>query len=136
MAKSKLSDKEQVDEAIAKLDPSLKPTIEYLRQVILATDPEIDERIKWNNPSMYYTGEMKPFDPKEYKRDIVVFNLHRGKIMLVFPTGARVNDTSNLLEGKFPDGRKTVVFKDIDDVKAKEKDLQQVIKIWLTGVEK
>ncbi len=136
MVKPKLSDKEQVDEHIAKLDPSLKPTIEYLRQVILAVDPEIDERIKWNNPSMYYAGEMKAFDPKEYKREIVVFNLHKGRIMLVFPSGAKVNDTSGLLEGKFPDGRKTVVFKDLEDVKAKEKDLQQVIKTWLSMVER
>ena len=136
MAKSKLSDKEQVEEHIARLDSTLKPTIEYLRQIILATDSEIDERIKWNNPSMYYAGEMKPFDPKEYKREIVVFNLHKGRIMLVFPSGAKVNDTSGLLEGKFTDGRKIVTFKDIDDVKAKEKDLQQVIKIWLSMVEK
>ena len=136
MAKSKLSDKEQVEEHIARLDSTLKPTIEYLRQIILATDSEIDERIKWNNPSMYYAGEMKPFDPKEYKREIVVFNLHKGRIMLVFPSGAKVNDTSGLLEGKFTDGRKIVTFKDIDDVKAKEKDLQRVIKIWLSLVDK
>jgi hypothetical protein len=136
MAKSKLSDQEQVDEHIAKLDPSVKGTIEYLRQVILAVDPQINERIKWNNPSMYYAGEMKSFDPKEYKREIVVFNLHKGRMMLVFPSGAKVNDASGLLEGNFADGRKTTIFNDLDEVKAKEKDLQQVIKIWLSLVEK
>ncbi|MEJ5994420.1 DUF1801 domain-containing protein [Pedobacter sp. Du54] len=136
MATPKLSDKEQVDEHIAKLEPTIKPTIEYLRQIILATDPEISERIKWNNPSMYYAGEMKPFDPKEYKREIVVFNLHKGRIMLVFPSGAKVSDVSGLLEGKFNDGRKIIVFKDLDDVKTKEKDLQHVIKTWLSRVDK
>ena len=134
MAKIKLSDKEQVDAHIASIDPAIRGTVEYLRQVILSTDPQIDERIKWNNPSMYYNGEMEPFDPKEYKREIVVFNLHKNKIMLVFPSGAKVNDQSGLLEGKFTDGRKTVIFKDLEDVKAKEKDLQGVIKQWLTLV--
>ena len=136
MAKSTLSDKEQVDAHISKLDPTLKPIIEYIRQLILATDPEIDQRIKWNNPSMYYTGEMQLFDPKEYKREIVVFNLYKGRIMLVFPSGAKVNDTSGLLEGKFSDGRRTVTFTDLNDVRAKEMDLQNVIKKWLTMIEK
>lgn len=135
-AKTKLTDTAQVDAHIAKLDPAIRSTVEYLRKVILATDPEIGERIKWNNPSMYYTGDMKPFDPKEYKRELVVFNLHKGRIMLVFPSGAKVNDTSGLLGGKFTDGRKTVVFADLDEVKAKEKDLQYVIKEWLALVEK
>lgn len=136
MAKPKLTDKEQVDEHIAKLEPELKSTVEYLRKVILAVDSTIAERIKWNNPSMYYAGEMKPFDPKEYKREIVVFNLHKGRIMLVFPSGAKVNDNSGVLEGKFTDGRKIAVFADLEEVKAKEKDLQQVIKTWLSLVEK
>lgn len=135
MAKIKLSDKEQVDEHIAKIDPAISSTIEYIRQVILAIDVQIAERIKWNNPSMYYNGEMKPFDPKEYKREIVVFNLHKGRIMLVFPSGAKVGDDSGLLEGKFTDGRKIATFKDLADVKAKEKDLQNVIKKWLSLVE-
>ena len=42
---------------------------------------------------------MKAFDPKEYKREIAVFNLLKGSIMLVFTSGAKVNDTSGLLEG-------------------------------------
>lgn len=68
MAKQVLSDQQQVSQHIQKLEPSLGKIIEYIRQFILSTDPEISERIKWNNPSFYYTGEMKPFDPKEYKR--------------------------------------------------------------------
>jgi len=35
---------------------------------------------------LFYAGEMKPFNPKEYKRYIVVFNLYRKDcIRLVFP---------------------------------------------------
>jgi hypothetical protein len=136
MKANKLTDEEQVTEHIQKLDPALAETVEAIRQIILKTDKEIGEHIKWNNPSFYYTGEMKPFDPKEYKREIIVMNLHKGRIMLVFPSGAKVNDTSGLLEGDYKDGRRLAIFKDIDDVKAKENALQNVIKTWLTLVEK
>lgn len=137
MAKSnKLSDKEQVDQHIQKLDPALSEIVETIRKTILSTDKEIGEQIKWNNPCFYYTGNMKPFDPKEYKREIAVFNLHKGRIMLVFPTGAKVNDTTGLLEGDFKDGRKTLIINDMADAKAKQKALQTVIKQWLSMVEK
>ena len=56
---------------------------------------------------------MKEFDPKEYKRDIIVFNLFKGRIMLVFPSGAKVKDASGLLEGDYKDGRRFIVFKDV-----------------------
>ena len=97
-------------------------------------DSEIGDRIKWNNPSFYYTGDMKPFDPKEYKKEIAVFNLHKGRIMLVFPSGAKVNDKSGLLEGDYKDERRTCVFADMEDVKAKA--LKQVIKTWLSMIDK
>ena len=136
MAKAiKLSDTEQVTQHIQKLDPSIRDIIETLRKIILATDKEIGERIKWNNPSFYYTGEMKPFDPKEYKREIIVLNLFKKRIMLVFPSGAKVNDKSGLLTGDYKDGRRIKVFEDMNDVKANEKKLQKVIKDWLKLVD-
>lgn len=133
---AKLSDEEQVSQHIQKLEPVLAKTVEYIRRVILSTDKEIGERIKWNNPSFYYTGEIKESDPKEYKREMIVFNLFKERIMLVFPSGARVDDTSGLLEGDYKDGRRVTVFKDLEDVKAKEKALKAVVKKWLKGVEK
>jgi len=47
---------------------------------------------------------MKPLDPKEYKRDIGVINIHRGYPLLVFPN-ARIQEGSGLLEGQLQ-GRK------------------------------
>lgn len=137
MAKSiKLTDSEQVTEHIKKLDPAFGKIIEAIRQIILKSNKEVGEYIKWNNPSFYYTGEMKPFDPKEYKRDIIVMNLYKGKIMLVFPSGAKIKDPSGLLEGDYKDGRRTMIFTDMKDVKTKEKALQNLVKEWLKTVEK
>ena len=135
MAKAaKLTDAEQVSLHIKKLDRNFGRTIEYVRQLILSTDKEIAERIKWNNPSFYYTGEMAPFDPKEYKREIIVMNLYKGRIMLVFPGGAKVKDA--LLEGDYKDGRRLVTFTDLEDVMAKEKKLRSIIKKWIKLVDK
>lgn len=127
----KLTDEEQVATHIHKLEPALAEIVMAIRQIMMSTNSLIKERIKWNNPSFYYAGEMAPFDPKEHKSDIAVFNLFKGRIMLVLPSGARVSDTSGLLEGDYKDGRRTIVFKDMDDVKGKEVALSTVVKRWV-----
>lgn len=132
MAKSNLSDSEQIDQHLATLEPSTKEIITNLREIILTINPLVAERIKWNSPSFYYTGEMETFDPKEYKRDLLVCNLHRGKILLVFPTGATIADT---IKGKnYPDGRKIIAIDDLADLKAKETAIEQIIINWLNNI--
>ena len=134
--KIKLSASEMVTEHIQKLGKPYSDTIETIRQIILSVDKEIGEQIKWNSPSFFYKGVMKTFDPKEYKRDIVVVNFRKNKILLVFPTGAIINNKSGLLEGDYKDGRRLVNFTDLNDVKAKEKALKNVLRQWLNLVEK
>ena len=141
MANNNINEKEQVDIHIHKLSKNTAAIVQKIREIILKTDPSISEYIKWNNPSFYYNGEMKAFDPKEYKRDIAVMNLHKNRIMLVFPSGAKVNDNSGFLEGNYraanrKDGRRTVIFKDLEDVELKKEALQIVLKKWLELVEK
>lgn len=137
MAKTKdINDPADVTAYIQKLVPDFAKIVEAIRHLILSTDKNIGEQIKWNSPSFFYTGEMKPFDPKEYKRDIVVVNLHRGYALLVFPTGAKIKDPGGLLEGDYKDGRRLARFQDMNDVKTKGKALQSVIKDWLKQVDK
>jgi hypothetical protein len=126
---------ETVNAYIQKLDEPTASIVETLRQIILSTHPEIGEEIKWNAPSFYYTGEMKPFNPKEYKRHIIVMNLHN-RILMVLSSGAKVNDTSGLLEGDYTDGRRLIKITSMDDVKKKETALRKVIQNWLSLVEK
>ena len=131
-----VQDPEGVTAHIKQLDPPVAEVVDLIRSIILAADPNIGERIKWNNPSFFYTGEMRPFDPKEYKREIAVFNLFKGRIMLVFPTGSKVDDPDCLLEGSYPDGRRTVVFRDLEDVLSKKEALLNVLSSWLSLIEK
>jgi hypothetical protein len=135
--KQKPTDQEQIQEFYANIDHPLKDVMLKLHTIILETDPQIGEHIKWNSPAFYYNGEMAPFDPKEYKRDIVVYNVHKkDEILLIFPTGANVTDSTGILEGKFTDSRKSVRITSMEDLLVKEKDLKSVIKQWLLLVEK
>ena len=130
---TKPSEPDKVDDYIKKLKHPLANVVKALRRIILSTDCEIGEEIKWNAPTFFYAGEMGPFNPKEYKRYIVVFNLYKKDcIRLVFPSGAKVKDASGLLEGDYANGRRLAMFYDSKDVKSKEKALQLVIKKWLT----
>jgi len=137
MAKPKLSNEEQVSEYISKLETPLAETVRYLTEIILETDTEIASHLKWNSVSFYYSGEMEEFDPKEYKRDLLVLNIHRKEnLLIVFPTGYKIEDTSGFLEGNYTDGRRLAKIKDLADAKAKEDALQNVIKDWLSKIEK
>src|ERR1700693_2495979 len=110
-ALTKPSEPEKVDAYMQGLTHPLAKVVEALRKIILSTDREIGEEIKWNAPTVFYAGEMKPCNSKEYKRYIVVFNLYRKDcIRLVFPSGARVSDESGFLEGDYADGRRLALF--------------------------
>lgn len=134
---SSISDSTLVDEYIQKLEPKMSVLAEATRQLILNTDNEIAEQIKWNVPSFYYSGEIKPFDPKEYKRDLLVTNFRqKDHLLLVMPSGAKLNDSSGLLEGDYKDGRRLIKIYDLADLKNKEKKIKKVIKDWLKLIEK
>ena len=134
---SKASGPEKVDAYVASLKHPLTQVVKNLRRIILSVDSEIGEEIKWNAPTFFYAGPMKPTNPKEYRRYIVVFNLFRkDSIRLVFPSGAKVKDSSGLLEGEYADGRRLAMFYNVKDVRSKERVLRAVIGKWLKLLEK
>lgn len=118
------------------LDPEFRETVQKLRQIFLAANAEIAEHIKWNSPAFFYTGEMKSFDPKEYRRDIAVINLHRGKILIVFPTGNKIDKSIGLKGKDYPDGRKIVTIDDFEHAEALSEVLTNGINYWMSRIEK
>jgi hypothetical protein len=135
---TKPSEPEKVDAYIQNMKHPLKDVVEALRRIILGTDKEIGEEVKWNAPTFFYSGPMRPFNPKEYKRYLIVFNLHQQSCLrLVFPSGAKVDDGSGqLLEGDYADGRRLAMFYNMDDVQAKKPLMQAAIKKWLELLDK
>ncbi len=134
MAKD-INDSQSVTTFISKLEPEFAKLVEAVRKLITDTDPMIGEQIKWNAPSFFYTGPMKAFNAKEYKRDIVVMNLRKNNVLLIFPTGATIPDATGILEGTYADGRRMVTFQHGADIQTKGTQLQQVIRQWLSQVE-
>jgi hypothetical protein len=110
---------------------------EALREAILAADPNIGEEIKWNAPAFFYTGAMEPFPPKEFRRHLVVFNFYRKDcIRLVFWHGDRANDTSGLLTGNYPDGRRLAMFFNLEELASQKKILRMALKAQLNQIGK
>ncbi|MES2387273.1 MAG: DUF1801 domain-containing protein [Bacteroidota bacterium] len=137
MAKAKdIHDPVSVDAFIQNLESGFADLVTEIRRTILESDPEVGEQIKWNSPGFFYKGEMKPFNAKEYKRDVVVMNLRNNTVLLVFPTGSIINDEWGLLEGNYADGRRMLKINSLADFIAKKDDLQAVIRNWLSKVEK
>jgi hypothetical protein len=134
---TRASNPEQVNEYMKKLNHPMKAVTEALRQIVLSADKTVGEEIYWNAPSFFYTGKMKPFAPKEYKRFIIAFNLHKKDcVRLIFLTGAKLEDASGLLTGDYADGRRLALFHSMEEVKANEKILQKLVKKWLKLLDK
>lgn len=126
---TKQNDSDAVDKYMASFKHSLKEIVEELRKLIMSSDKNIGEEVKWNAPTYFYSGPMKPSNPKEYKRYLIVSNIHyKDHIMLVLPHAADIDDGSGFLEGKYKDGRRLLRFYSLEDVKNKESELKKVIK--------
>ena len=124
-----ISEPEKVNEYMERLKHPLFDLSQYLRTFILSVDKNIGEGIYWNVPTFFFTGKMKSFDPKEYRRFIVNFNFYKqDTLRIIFLRGADVTDKAGLLEGDYKDGRRIASFKSIDDLKSKEKELKKIIK--------
>ena len=123
-----ISESQKVNEFMENLKYPLIDLTQYLRNFILGIDNKIGEGIYWNAPTFYYTGEMKLFNPKEYKRYIVGFNFYKqDEIRLVFLKGADAIDPTGLLQGDYKDGRRIASFTSLNDLKTKENALKNII---------
>lgn len=135
MIKQQLSNTEKVNVYLSELNHPLKDVVIALRKEI-GLIKQIEEHIKWNSLSFYYSGEIKNFNAKEYISDLVVLNLNKKEyVLLVFPTGAKITAANNLLEGNYTDGRKVAKILNVADFKNKKTELRLIINDWLSKIE-
>ncbi len=109
----------EVDAYLEKKKHPLTPEIQRVREIVMATDPRMEETIKWSSPTFMYKGNMASF-----------FMNAKKLVSLMFHKGALMTDTTGLLEG---DGReaRTARFHSMEDIEAKKEDLQTVVKAWI-----
>jgi hypothetical protein len=115
------NDSSAVESYMRDIDHPFKAEMEAVRAIILGVSDKISERIKWNAPSFFYKEDLGAFNPRasEYAH-----------LILLFPGGEGMDDKSGLLEGNHKD-RREAKFHSLDDVKAKKRALEKLVKNWL-----
>jgi hypothetical protein len=109
----------EVDAWFERYDNPLKPLVQEIRDVVLATDRRVGEVIKWQAPTFVYKGNIASFFPKSKKH-----------ATLMFHTGAALPDPTGLLEGD-GDTARSAKFMSSDDLAIKKPALEAVIRAWI-----
>jgi hypothetical protein len=108
----------EVDDWLDRYNNPMKPVVVAMRDAILASDPRIEETIKWQAPTFTYKGNMASFFPKSKKHASLMFHL-----------GASIEGSFPHLEG---DGKEARTFKvmDLSDLEAKVDELREICIAW------
>tara|TARA_A100000171_G_C2137659_1_gene151689 strand:+ start:3335 stop:3724 length:390 start_codon:yes stop_codon:yes gene_type:complete len=122
---------QQVIDFLDQAQHPLRSEIDYLRNIINNSAPELNEHIKWNAPSFMLNGD-----------DRITFNLppNQKTIRLVFHQGAKkkeqpsarlISDTPDWFKWATND-RAVVTFSSKEDIKSKEEQIITLIKKWVS----
>jgi len=107
----------EVDVWFARKQPPLAEAMLLVREIILGTDPRIEETIKWSTPTFMYKGNIASFNPA------------KKLISLLFHRGAEIPGNHPRLTGE-GDTARVMRFTDLADVKTGRADLEAVIRAW------
>jgi hypothetical protein len=107
-----------VDAWFESYDNPMKPAVQRVRQIILATDPRITESIKWKAPTFEYKGKIASFYPKA-----------RSHVSLMFHQGAKIPGDHPLLKGEGATSR-TAKLAGLAQVEARRAELEAIIRAW------
>jgi Domain of unknown function (DU1801). len=105
----------EVNAFMVALDHPLHAEIEAVRAII-RSNPKIEERVKWNAPSFFYTDDLATIHVKA-----------RQHVHLIFHHPAIVKIKSPFLEGDYKD-RRMMYFENMAEIKARKKELVRIIK--------
>jgi uncharacterized protein YdhG (YjbR/CyaY superfamily) len=119
-----------VNEFMQAIDNEQREQVALLRSTIVATHPELTEHIKWNSPS-YMLGETDRITFSVHPKYPVTIILHMGASQPEKKDQAPVmNDSAKLIEWK-SNIRGSIAFTDLDDIRAKKTQLEDIIDAWL-----
>ena len=108
-----------VEQYLEKKEHPLNREIRRVREIILNTHEDIEETIKWSSPTFMYKGNMASF-----------FMNAKKHISLMFHKGALIDDPTGLLQGDGKEAR-TAKFTNMEEIEARKKDLEIVVKAWI-----
>lgn len=118
------------------LENPLKPALKRVLEAIRRSNPKIVEAIKWNAPSFMepttgvFFATVNIHGSKK-RADSVLLVLHQGaKSKAGGPSAKAIRDPGGLLEWMGED-RAVVRFADLDEVREKERHLQDIVRQWI-----
>ena len=104
-------------------DNPMKDVVLAVREVILGTDPRVDECIKWQAPTFTFNGNIASFFPKSKKH-----------ASLMFHQGAKIPGRHTKLEGTGKTSR-VMKFASIAEVRKNRSALEAVVRAWISWKE-
>jgi hypothetical protein len=111
------------------MKPSLRDEIEYLRTLIMSTDFDLTEGIKWNGPNYSINDEdritIRISSPNQLQ---VIF--HRGAKVKKQPERRLLSEKYNILVWKEND-RAIASFKSLEEIKENNLMLKEVVAKWI-----
>lgn len=126
--KTKQTGEQAVALFLEQTDHPLKSEMIALRKLILASDPDITEHIKWNAPSFCVNGEDR-FTFKLNSPQTVDIIFHRGAKVKTMPAEKLIDDPDGLLKWASND-RAVATFTNMNEIQTKELALRVLIKEW------
>jgi hypothetical protein len=131
MAKQKTNLNLEVNSFLDGQKHPLRKEIETLRKLILSSNQNLEENIKWNGPNYCLDGEdritMKVQPPKKIQ---LIF--HRGAKVKEQPKEKLVKEDFGLLDWKGND-RAVATFTSIKEIENAKKHLSTIITEWLNA---
>jgi len=107
----------------------LRPAIDRLRHIILDADPSIVEGAKWNTASYRTQDRFATLNgPRQVKAPMVI--LHASAKVKGIDLRPLIPDPQGLVQWLGPD-RGQIIFRDENDIRAKEGALQELVHAWL-----
>lgn len=132
LVKQNKSSLRSVEIFLAQLDSGLKSEILAIRQIILGSNPNITEQIKWNVPSFCTSEHFATFHLRA--KDSIGIILHLGaKVRDTAVTGIKISDPESLLEWLGND-RAMVKFYDLTDIETKKLAFVNIVQQWIEHV--
>lgn len=127
-AREEYDDSSGVTALIAGMAHPLKPTIEAVRETILAADPAITEGVKWSSPSFYCHGWFATISSRRPTQVDVVFYCG-AKVRANSTVREVIDDPERLLTWPSKD-RALLSFKSDSEFQARLKSFRRITKQW------
>lgn len=127
MGQSELNSK--VTDFLDSLNHALRAEIECLRNIIMSTDYELTEGIKWNGPNYGING-----------KDRITMRINPQKqIQVIFHRGAKVKEPlkERLLSGQYDiliwkeNDRAIASFKSLDEIQENSQMIREIVTKWI-----